>query len=53
MNLLTIPHSAQPRLALLSLLAVVLVRSATIAEDPAPARHPDERDGATVVYPKA
>ena len=53
MNLLTIPHSAQPRLARLSVLAVVLVRSATVAEDPAPARHPDERDGAATLIHRA
>src|SRR5436190_13928274 len=49
MNLLTIPHTAQSRFARLSLLAVVLVRSATVAEEPAPARHPDVRNGAATL----
>ena len=51
MNMLTIPPTARPRFARLILLAVVLVRSATAAEEPTPARHPDERDGtATFIH---
>ena len=49
MNRLTIPHTARLPLVRLGLLAVVLVRSATVAEDPAPTRHPDERDGAATL----
>ena len=51
MNLLSIQQTEWPRFARLILLAVVLVRSATVAEEPAPARHPDERDGtATLIH---
>ena len=50
MNMLMIPHTDRPS-ACLILLAVVLVRAAALAEDPAPARHPDERDGtATLIH---
>src|SRR6266496_478313 len=41
------------RFAWLILLAVVLVRSATVAEEPAPGRHPDERDGAATLIHRA
>ena len=51
MNLISIQQTEWPRFARLILLAVVLVHSATIAEEPAPARHPDERDGtATLIH---
>jgi quercetin dioxygenase-like cupin family protein len=51
MNLLSISHAAQSRFARLSVLGVVLVRFATVAEDSAAARHPDERDGtATLIH---
>ena len=53
MNLLAIPPSARVRFARLGLLAVLLVRSATVAEEPAPARHPDERDGAATLIHRA
>jgi len=53
MNLLTISQAARPRFAWLILLAVVLVRSATVAEEPAPGRHPDERDGAATLIHRA
>ena len=53
MNLLSIQHTARPRFAPLVLLAVVLIRSATVAEEPAPARHPDERDGAATLIHRA
>jgi quercetin dioxygenase-like cupin family protein len=53
MNLLSIQHTAWPRFARLILLAVVLVRSATVAEETAPARHPDERDGAATLIHRA
>src|SRR2546427_802605 len=45
MKLFSIRHAARPRFARLILLVFVFVRSATVAEEPAPARHPDERDG--------
>jgi quercetin dioxygenase-like cupin family protein len=53
MNLLPISHAARSRLALLGLFAVVLVHSAPVAEEPAPARHPEERDGAATLIHRA
>jgi len=53
MNLLTTPRTERPRFARHILLAVVLVHSAAVAEEPAPARHPDERDGAATLIRRA
>jgi quercetin dioxygenase-like cupin family protein len=53
MNLLTISFKEQTRFTLLILLAVFLSHSATVAEEPAPARHPDERDGAATLIHRA
>src|SRR2546427_8222748 len=53
MNLLTISDMARPRFDRLSLLALVLVRFTTVAEEPAPVRHPDERDGAATLIHRA
>src|SRR5213075_1977202 len=49
MKLLPIRSTAPPRFACLSLLAAVLVRASTVAEEPSRARHPDERDGAATL----
>jgi quercetin dioxygenase-like cupin family protein len=47
-----IPHTDRPS-ACLILLAAVLVRSVAALADPAPARHPDERDGAATLIHRA
>ena len=53
MNLLPLRPAGRPPFARLILLALVLVRSATVADEPAPARHPDERDGAATLIHRA
>ena len=53
MTLRSISRARRPRLARLSVFAVVLVCSAMVAEEPAPARHPDERDGAATLIHRA
>ena len=53
MNLLTIPHPEQLRFTPLILLAFFLISSATAAEEPVPARHPEERDGAATLIHRA
>ncbi len=52
MKLLPIRPTAPPRFDFLILLAALLIRS-TVAEDPAPVRHPDERDGAATLIHRA
>ena len=53
MNKLTIPHTERLRFDRLILLTVVLAHAATVADEPSPARHPDERDGAATLIHRA
>ena len=53
MNKLTIPHTERLRFDRLILLTVVLAHAATVADEPSPERHPDERDGAATLIHRA
>jgi len=52
LNLISIQPTARPRFARAIVLAALLL-SATVAEEPAPARHPEERDGAATLIHRA